>query len=58
MVKHRFQGRNNEALGCRADVKEGPQGPGPAIDMLGSPINKLSFLKTAVFVLNFKLWLP
>ena len=34
------------------------RGPAPPIDMLGPPINMLTLLKTAVFVLNFKLWPP
>ena len=33
-------------------------GPGPPVDILGLPINKLTLLKTAVSVLNFKFWLP
>ena len=33
-------------------------GLAPPIDMLSPPINKLSLLKTAAFVLNFKLWPP
>ena len=36
----------------------GPVGFGPPIDMHGPPIKKITLLKTAAFVLNFKLWLP
>ena len=44
----------------RADAKEGGGAgePGPPIDVLGPPINKLTLLKTAAFVLNFKLCPP
>ena len=34
------------------------RGSGLPIDMLGPPIKKLTLLKTAAFVLNFKLWPP
>ena len=33
-------------------------GRGSPIDMLGPPINKVALLKTAAFVLYFKLWPP
>ena len=40
-------------------VPRGSQGVlAPPIDMLGPPINKLTFLKREAVVLNFKLWLP
>ena len=35
-----------------------PGGSGPPIDMLGSPIKKLTLSKTAAFVFNFKLCPP
>ena len=41
----------------RAGAK-GARGSGPPIDMLGPPIKKLTLMKPAVFVLNFKLWSP
>ena len=36
----------------------GPVGFDPPIHMHGPPIKKITLLKTAAFVLNFKLWLP
>ena len=48
---------NNKDLAGRAGAK-GARGSGLPIDMLGPPIKKLTLLKTAVFVLNFKVWPP
>ena len=42
----------------RAHAKKGAGGPGPPLDMFPLLINKLSLLKTAGFVLNFKVWSP
>ena len=43
---------------ARAGAKRGPGGPSPPMVMLYPPIKRLSFLKTAAFVLNFKFWPP
>ena len=61
------QEKTAEKLLCSTSVGRGPKGrqqgrrqggPGgaPPIDMLGTPINKLSLLKTAAFVLMFNFW--
>ena len=42
----------------RAGAKGGPGVLASLFDMLGPPINKLTLLKTAAFVLNFKLCPP
>ena len=39
----------------RSRAGPAPGGAGPAIDMLGPPINKLTLMKTAVFVLKFQI---
>ena len=39
-------------------LRGGQGGLVPPINMLDPPINKLSLLKTAAFVLNFKFWPP
>ena len=60
---------NNRRFGSRAGAKGGqgdlaiggPGGPGNLGgqgDWGGLAISKVAFLKTAAFVLNFKLWLP
>ena len=51
------RGRKVNIQVIRTGAEGGPGRPGPLpIDMLGPPINKLNFLKTAAFVLNFKLY--